>query len=85
MKPKKSESPELNMTEIKIGEMFDLEGELAILELHESYNIGGNNKHFILKLEIVGREAGVKFSEEEVKSKELPFVPFDRWDNTNRP
>ncbi len=73
---------------IKIGEIFEIEGledELGVLELHESYNIGGKCRHFILKLELVGREAAAKFSEEEIESKKLPFVPFDRWDNINRP
>ena len=66
------------MTEVKIGEMFDLEDELAIIELHETYDLGGVNKHYTLELEIVGREAGVRFLEEEVKAKKLPFVPFDK-------
>ena len=68
------------MKEIKIGELFDIEGELAILELHETYGVGGTNKHYTLKLEMVGRETGVKFSEEDVKNKKLPFIPFDRWE-----
>ena len=68
------------MEKIKIGELFDIEGELAVLELHEKYDVGGTNKHYTLKLEMLGREAGFEFSEEDVKNKKLPFIPFDRWE-----
>ena len=77
-----------DVRKIKIGEFFEIEGledELAVLELHESYNVGGKNRHFILKLEIVGREASTKFSEEEIERNKLPFIPFDSWNNMNHP
>lgn len=91
MTPEKTseKTPEVwDVRKVKIGEIFEIEGledELGVLELHEGYNIGGKCRHFILKLELVGREASAKFSEEEIERNKLPFIPFDSWNNMNHP
>ena len=62
------------MNEVKIGEVFDLEGEPAIFELIEHINLGNGEKYYILKFELIGREQKLKFSKEEVEEKKLDFI-----------
>ncbi len=64
--------------EVKIGELFDLEGEPAAFKLFEKINLNDGSKYYILKLDLIGRQQKLRFSEEEVKEKNLKYVKREK-------
>ena len=64
--------------EIVFDEMFDLNGEPAIIELQEHIDPETRISHYVAVLVMIGRDK-LKFSQEEVNEKKLKTVSFEDW------
>lgn len=64
--------------EIKFDEMFDLNGEPAIIELHEHIDPATRVSHYVAVLVMIGRDK-LKFSQEEINTRKLKTVDFETW------